>query len=93
MEQGRNLEILRALYDCKGIRLSVLWLLFNGAHNVSELCTKLGVEESSMSHHLQVLRRAELVKTKQVHKQVYYRLTSGTGFATLVEALQLLDKK
>ena len=93
MEQGRSLEILRALYDHNGTRLSVLWLLFNGANTVSELCTKLGVEQSAMSHHLQVLRRARLVKTKRVHKQVYYHLTSGTGFATQVEALQLLDKK
>lgn len=93
MEQGRSLEILRALYDRNGVRLSVLWLLFNGAQTVSELCTKLGVEQSAMSHHLQVLRRTGLVKTKRVHKQIYYRLTSGTGFATLVEALQLLDKK
>lgn len=93
MEQGRNLEILRALYDRNGVRLSVLWMLFNGAQTVSELCIKLGVEQSAMSHHLQVLRRARLVQTRRVHKQVYYRLASGTGFATLVEALQLLDKK
>jgi ArsR family transcriptional regulator len=70
-----------------------MWLLFNGAQTVSELSAKLGVEQSAMSHHLQVLRRARLVKTKRVHKQVYYRLASGTGFGTLVEALQLLDKK
>lgn len=93
MEQGRSLEILRALYDHNGTRLSVMWLLFNGAQTVSELCIKLGVEQSAMSHHLQVLRRTGLVKTQRVHKRIYYRLTSGTGFATLVEALQLLDKK
>ena len=93
MEQGRSLEILRALYDRNGVRLSVLWLLFNGAQTVSDLCTKLGVEQSAMSHHLQVLRRTGLVKTQRVHKRIYYRLTSGTGFATLVEALQLLNKK
>ena len=93
MEQGRSLEILRALYDHNGTRLSVLWLLFNGAKTVSELASITGVEQSAMSHHLQVLRRAGLVKTKRVHKQIYYRLTSGTGFATLIEALQLLNKK
>lgn len=93
MEQGRSLEILRALYDRNGVRLSVLWLLFNGAQNVSELSTKIGIKQSAMSHHLQVLRRTGLVKTQRVHKQVYYRLASGTGFATLVEALQILDKK
>ena len=93
MEQGRSLEILHALYDYNGVRFRVLWLLFNGAKTVSELSTKLGVEQSAMSHHLQVLRRTGLVKTKRVHKQIYYRLTSGTGFATLIEALQLLDKK
>ena len=92
MEQGRNLEILRALYDHNGTRLSVLWLLFNGARTVSELSTKLGVEQSSMSHHLQVLRWAKLVQTERVEKQVYYHLASGTGFASLVRALQLLDK-
>lgn len=42
---------------------------------VSDLVTKLGdVSQPTVSHHLQILRRAGLVDTRRDGKQVYYTL-------------------
>lgn len=91
MEQGRSLEILRALYDCHGVRWKVLWALLQSKHTVKELAEQLGVEQSSMSHHLQVLRKAGLVKFSG-RKYKSYWLAKPTEIAGLFIDIQNLAK-
>lgn len=63
---------LRALADPE--RLRIINLLFAGPRNVSELAEELQEEIVKVSHHLGVLRRAELVQTHKEGRHVEYRL-------------------
>lgn len=64
---------LRALAD--EVRLGVLERLLDGPKHVWELVASLHVEQSLMSHHLQVLRKEGLVEAKREGKSVLYQLT------------------
>jgi len=52
-------------------RLSIMMLLSNGEMNVTSLCNKLKLPQSSVSHHLSLLRIGGLVETRR-GKQIFY---------------------
>jgi len=55
-------------------RLAVVQALLDGPRNVGEINTRLKLEQSLLSHHLQVLRRAGVVVSERDGKAVRYRL-------------------
>lgn len=55
-------------------RLFVLEELMAGPKNVTELNAVLKVDQSLLSHHLKVLRDAELVKTTRDGKTIRYEI-------------------
>lgn len=55
-------------------RLAVVRLLMEKSATVSELNETLQVEPTLLSHHLKVLRDAELVESERRGKSVVYRL-------------------
>ncbi|BAZ10849.1 ArsR family transcriptional regulator [Calothrix sp. NIES-4071] len=55
-------------------RLSVLKLLMDSPMHVGEINAVLGLEQSLLSHHLQVLRTAEFVVRERDHKAYLYSL-------------------
>ena len=63
---------LKALADPD--RLRIVNCLFRGPKNVSELANELGEELVKISHHLGVLRHANVVETEKQGKFVVYRL-------------------
>jgi DNA-binding transcriptional ArsR family regulator len=63
---------LRALADPE--RLRIVNVLFDGPHNVSDLADLLHDEIVKVSHHLGVLRRADLVQTRKEGRYVQYML-------------------
>lgn len=63
---------LKALADPD--RLRIVNCLFAGPKNVSELANELGEELVKISHHLGVLRHANVVQTHKQGKYVVYRL-------------------
>ncbi|MEA5510438.1 metalloregulator ArsR/SmtB family transcription factor [Crocosphaera sp. UHCC 0190] len=62
----------RALSD--PIRLQVLELLQTQELCVCELCEKLDISQSKLSFHLKTLKDAELVRSRQEGRWIYYRL-------------------
>ena len=56
-------------------RLMILSRLIDGEHTVSEIDEATGIGQPALSQQLAELRRAEMVKTRRVAKQVYYDLT------------------
>ena len=66
---------LKALSD--PTRLAVLRHLANGPANVTDLMTAFGVAQNLMSHHLRVLRDAELVTCRRDGKCMTYHLAEG----------------
>jgi hypothetical protein len=63
---------LRALADPE--RLRIVNLLFAGPRNVGELAEELQDQIVKVSHHLGVLRRADLVQTHKEGRFVQYAL-------------------
>ena len=53
-------------------RLSIMMLLTDGEMNVTTLCNKLRLPQSSVSHHLSLLRIGGLVQTRRDGKQIFY---------------------
>ncbi|MDP6543114.1 MAG: metalloregulator ArsR/SmtB family transcription factor [Phycisphaerae bacterium] len=53
-------------------RLSIIALLGNGEMNVTAICKKLKLPQSSVSHHLGLLRASGLVVARRNGKQIFY---------------------
>jgi DNA-binding transcriptional ArsR family regulator len=55
-------------------RLMILSCLLHGEKTVGEIDTATGIGQPALSQQLAELRRADMVKTRRVAKQVYYDL-------------------
>jgi ArsR family transcriptional regulator len=77
-------EFCAGLADPK--RLLILYTLYEGPHNVTELAEKLQMSQPAVSRHLKVLRERGMVLATRVGPSVEYRL----GDMRLIEALDLL---
>jgi ArsR family transcriptional regulator len=62
----------RALSD--PLRLKILSLLRSQELCVCELCEKLGVSQSKLSFHLKNLKEANLIRSRQEGRWIYYSL-------------------
>lgn len=56
------------------IRLQVIELLQTQELCVCELCEKLDISQSKLSFHLKNLKEADLVRSRQEGRWIYYRL-------------------
>jgi len=56
------------------LRIDILSTLMSGEKNVTEVCSKLGVEQSKMSHALSGLRRCNMVKARKDGKARVYSI-------------------
>jgi ArsR family transcriptional regulator len=88
---------LRALAD--PVRMEILGLLpdekkCEDVYNVSELAEELEVSQSTVSHHLGILRGAGLVRCQRMCRDVYYWIDQEAVAACLAEAgRQILPRK
>ena len=55
-------------------RLRIMYSLFRGEKNVTEICEALGMEQSAVSHQLRVLRANKLVSLRKEGKASVYFL-------------------
>ena len=55
-------------------RLRIMYSLFRGEKNVTEICETLGMEQSAVSHQLRVLRENKLVSLRKEGKSSVYFL-------------------
>ena len=73
MDQVTCVDKLKILADTT--RLGILQkLLHLGPQSVGALMVALDVEQTLLSHHLRVLRKAQFVIAERTGKQVFYRL-------------------
>ena len=80
---------LKALADPD--RLRIVSLLLDGAKNVSELATELEASIVNVSHHLQVLRHAQVVQTEKQGKFVIYSLHPDIAGRERIRNMKSLD--
>jgi DNA-binding transcriptional ArsR family regulator len=73
-------------------RIRVLELLSEREHAVAELLVEVGIEATSMSQQLAVLRKAGLVVARKQGSTVYYSLTSPRVAELLTVARRILTE-
>lgn len=91
-ELGRfKAEFFKAL--AHPLRIAVLDALRQGELGVNELCERLGVEQSSLSQQLAVLRSRNIVVGRKEGLNVYYSVRDTTVFRLLDVARQIFNNQ
>ncbi|MDO4619411.1 MAG: metalloregulator ArsR/SmtB family transcription factor [Lachnospiraceae bacterium] len=65
-------ELFKVFGDSTRIR--ILFDLFQGEKNVSEICDDLEMNQSAVSHQLKILRTSRLISQRREGKSNYYSL-------------------
>jgi ArsR family transcriptional regulator, arsenate/arsenite/antimonite-responsive transcriptional repressor len=73
-------EIFKALAD--GTRRDILKLLAKGEKTAGEIAERFDMAKPSVSHHFEVLKKADLVRTRRDGQRIWYSLNT-----TVVEDL------
>jgi len=80
-------ERLKVLAD--PTRLAIVRVLMSGPRHVGEINKQIQADQSLLSHHLRVLRDAELVVSERDGKAVLYRLAPEVKAVTGKKGIQL----
>jgi len=72
LDSERCAAVLKALAAAE--RLRIVQCLFAGPRSVSELAELLGDDLANVSHHLGVLRKADLVQDQRHGRFIHYQL-------------------
>jgi ArsR family transcriptional regulator len=75
------------------VRLQIIAYLKDGEASVGKLVQALGVEQSSLSRHLAILRDLGVLVARQEKTNVYYNLQDHDIFMVLRPIADLLRKK
>ena len=73
---SRCSQIFQALSD--QTRLRILELLSKEEKCVSEICRHFAITQPSVSHHLDILKRAGLVTSRKIGREVHYSYNRET---------------
>ena len=55
-------------------RIKILYDLFDGERNVTEICEDIEMNQSAVSHQLKALKTAKLIKSRREGKSIMYSL-------------------
>ncbi len=55
-------------------RIKILYDLFDGEKNVTEICSDIEMNQSAVSHQLKLLKTSKLIKARREGKAVIYSL-------------------
>ena len=77
-------EIFQKLGD--PTRLKILWILCHSRECVSDIAAAIGMSKAVISHHLQLLKRADLVKTQRIGQEIHYSFNDSLPEANLLHA-------
>jgi ArsR family transcriptional regulator len=83
-------RLFRVLGD--GTRLRILLELQAGQRNVGQLCRKLRAAQPTISHHLGLLRMAELVRARRNGKEIFYSIPDSPRHPSSASLKALLKK-
>jgi DNA-binding transcriptional ArsR family regulator len=81
-------DLLNALAD--PMRQDLVQLLARGELNVGDIADKVTLSRPTVSHHLNLLRRAGLLRVRKQGREMYYRLDKSRIVATLQALLDSL---
>lgn len=69
-----DIDVLKALAD--ETRLDILRLLDNREMNVNEIASHCTVSRPTISHHLQIMKRARILTSRKEGKEIYYSINT-----------------
>lgn len=84
-----NQSLFKALAD--PTRRHILKALKNGSMNAGELSELYPITKGSLSHHFNLLKKADLVKTRRDGQQIIYSLNTSVFEAVTVLMLDLFN--
>lgn len=79
-------ELFRIFGDSTRIR--ILYVLFEAEMCVCDIASLLGMTQSAISHQLQVLKKAKLVRYRREGKTIFYSLADGHVRAILDQGME-----
>ncbi|WIY59566.1 metalloregulator ArsR/SmtB family transcription factor [Bacillus arachidis] len=92
LEQFRlTTPIFQALGDVNRQQIIII-LLKNDSLNVNQITEQMSISRPAVSHHLKILKQAELVRPNKNGKEIYYSLTTSNfleymkGLVSAIEA-------
>lgn len=90
-QTGIDINILRALSD--ETRLEIIEVLGGKEINVNDIAENCRVSRPTISHHLQVLKRARIVNSRKEGKEVIYSMNMSTMTSLAGSILNFVTKK
>ncbi|MDX9778762.1 MAG: metalloregulator ArsR/SmtB family transcription factor [Patescibacteria group bacterium] len=73
-------------------RQKILEILRNGEKPVNEIAEQLNISLATLSHHLDILKRADLLSSRRAGRQIFYNLNMSV-LEEISEALIKFIKK
>ena len=70
-----------------GTRLKILWFLCHSRECVSNIAAAVGMSKAAVSHHLQLLRRSNLVVSERIGQEIHYSLNETREAKLIHEAI------
>ncbi|MBE6593139.1 MAG: winged helix-turn-helix transcriptional regulator [Ruminococcaceae bacterium] len=94
MWQDEKFETVAALFKqlADSTRLRIFWILCHSEECVINLSAIMNMSSPAISHHLKLLREAELVVTRREDKEVYYRVADTEKAQTLHRMIESLEQ-
>ena len=80
-------DFFKALGNEKRQEILLNVFIDNGPHNITEVAERVKIAQSTASEHLSLLKRAGILVSKKVEKEVYYKL-SGKGIIAVIDELK-----
>ena len=92
LPEAASFEKLAALYHqlSDGSRLRLFWILCHCEECVIDLAAMMQMSSPAISHHLKLLKAADLIVSRREGKEVYYKAAdtpAATMLHTAIEAL------
>lgn len=69
-------SFFKAVSDSNRVKIMMLLRRENQELTVSEICRHFKMKQPSISHHLGILKNAQIVESRKDGKEVYYKLNS-----------------
>jgi len=89
--KNKALKLFKALADAT--RQDILEALGEHERNVNEICELFeNITQPTISHHLQILKRCDLVDTRRKGKMIYYSINKKVlrnGFEQFIERFNI----
>ncbi|EOO19932.1 ArsR family transcriptional regulator [Bacillus cereus] len=82
--------IFQALGDVNRQQIIMILLKTDGL-NVTQITEQMSISRPAVSHHLKILKQAELVRPKKHGKEVYYSLTTSNFVIYMKELVSAIE--